>query len=356
MWHPWLVRLTAIAALVALAVVATDGRADEANPKQNPTPADIEQAKTHMTAGVAFMNDPDGARYEEAYPQFRKAYELSGSPNALLNLATCAMKLELDGEAIVYFERFLTHPDADPADRPQAESDLGTLKAAVAWVTLSASQPNTKVTDVRTPRSGPTINNSYTLEQGPKRLGIHPGSHEFIAQSPDGKELRWKIEIGNGSTHDHNFDFAAAPDAVPQPGGGGAGGSGGSGPGGVQDDTSDGLHPAVWATGAVSIACGITWLALLGTSVSKKSEYDDEIRGVKSLEEQEDARSELQTINIAADVFLGLTGAAVATTIVLAFVLPAPGSESAKRDGSPQLMVAPTFSPYGSGATVAGTF
>jgi tetratricopeptide (TPR) repeat protein len=66
-----------------------------------------EEARQHFKAGVNLLNDPDGPRYEEAYREFKAAYASSPSYKILGNLGLCAMKLERDGEAIEYYDRYL---------------------------------------------------------------------------------------------------------------------------------------------------------------------------------------------------------------------------------------------------------
>jgi len=39
------------------------------------------EAREKFKAGVALLQDPDGARYEEAYFAFKAAYAISPSPN-----------------------------------------------------------------------------------------------------------------------------------------------------------------------------------------------------------------------------------------------------------------------------------
>src|SRR5690606_12130463 len=111
------------------------------------------------------------------YREFSKAYELSGSLNALKNMGVCALELERDGAAIEHFETFLAGKGgkADAAERAQIESDLKALKAAVAWVTLKSNRPGARVTDTRTPSRGSPITNRYTVGPDGLRVGIHPG-------------------------------------------------------------------------------------------------------------------------------------------------------------------------------------
>src|SRR5215475_15565235 len=66
-----------------------------------------DSARQHFKTGVAYLKDPDGARYEEAYREFKAAYADSPSWKILGNLGITAMKLERDGEAIEAFEKYL---------------------------------------------------------------------------------------------------------------------------------------------------------------------------------------------------------------------------------------------------------
>ncbi|HYJ09195.1 MAG TPA: hypothetical protein VEX18_09295, partial [Polyangiaceae bacterium] len=59
-----------------------------------------DNARAHFNAGVSLLQDPDGARYEEAYREFQAAYADSPSWKICGNLGITAMKLERDGEAI----------------------------------------------------------------------------------------------------------------------------------------------------------------------------------------------------------------------------------------------------------------
>ena len=71
--HPsrsWLVAL-AIALVVLLPTFGSVAQASE------------EEARKHFKAGVAYLQDPEGERFEEAYAEFKKAYELARAPKVL---------------------------------------------------------------------------------------------------------------------------------------------------------------------------------------------------------------------------------------------------------------------------------
>ncbi|MEM9694250.1 MAG: hypothetical protein AAGA56_16995, partial [Myxococcota bacterium] len=350
--------------------------AEEVTPKANPSSTDLSKAKRHMKAGVAFMKDPDGARYEEAYPEFKKAYQLSGSLNALNNLAICAMQLELDGEAIDYYQIVLNRKGKrlDPRDRKQIESDLSRLKATVAWVTMTASEDDVTVEDVRTPTRGFPIRNQYKVGLKQKIYGIHPGKHTFIATNAAGKTSEpWKVTIRNGGKLNHEFTF----DTEPAGGAGGAGAgvpiTGGDGPGGAgagpgaggdgAEDSGSNLPISGFVMGGVTVASAITWGALAAVASSRNSDYEDNILGKAPEPEQREARDEITTLNIAADVMLGVTAAAAVTTVVLFIVNPEADSadDTAARGGARQpkvgvdYSVVPTIDPRGESAGAAFT-
>lgn len=328
-----------LVSLFLLALAPAAGAETCPAPKANPNEADLAKAKEHMDAGVAFVRDPDGARYEEAYPEFRKAYELSGSLNALQNLGTCAMKLELDGEAIGCFRRFLTKKgtDIDPQDKAQVEKDLAALDASVAWVTFSSDRPNVRVVDVRTPRRGQVVRSIYTIGIEVLTLGVHPGSHEVVASSDGFPDQKWTIEIANGSKHNKEFVFEpnkpvtpldTPKDPVVTP------------PGDdtpkdtvvtppdedkppvVDEDSSRPIPAYVYIAGGGTLAAGAVGGLFAGLASSKGSEYETDLHGKAPIAEQEEARDEIKTKNLIADVMFGVAGAGAVTTVVLFLMRP----------------------------------
>src|SRR5262249_12029943 len=157
-----------------------------------------------------FYNDPSGHKCEEAIREFGKAYELSGSLNALKGMAICNLELERDGEAIEQYTGFLAGKGSgiDAAEKTQAEADLAALKAAAATVTLTVDKDVVKIPDVRTPARGYPVQNVYTLPAaGSKKIGLHPGQHLFTASVEGKPDLTWKVEIANGGTYEHAFEF-----------------------------------------------------------------------------------------------------------------------------------------------------
>src|SRR6187431_2986640 len=152
-------------------------------------------ARQHFKAGVNFMQDPDGARYEEAYREFKAAYAAAPSWKILGNLGIASMKLERDGEAIDAMEKYLSEGGDDlPEDeRAQFERDLSTLKSSVVRVTLMSVPPGVAVTDERIPVQGTSTTNRYTVDNGQLALGIRTGHHRMVARLAGYEDLVWEF-------------------------------------------------------------------------------------------------------------------------------------------------------------------
>jgi hypothetical protein len=165
------------------------------------------EAQDHFKAGVSFLQDPDGARYEEAYREFKAAYAASPSWKILGNLGIAAMKLERDGEAVEAFRKYLaeggTELEAD--ERAQVERDLATLESSTAQLDLTLPAGAT-VLDERFPASGAAVQNSYG--PGPQiKIGVHPGRHRLTARLEDQTSAAWEVELQPKDAKPHTFTF-----------------------------------------------------------------------------------------------------------------------------------------------------
>jgi len=130
------------------------------------------------------LQDPDGARYEDAYREFESAYAASNSPKILGNIGYCALKLERDGEAIAAYTRYLKEvPEIDPVEATQIGRDVDTLRAGLVRVVVAVDTPNATVIDKRLPIRGESITNLYGPVNGKIELGLRPGHHIIEVKS-----------------------------------------------------------------------------------------------------------------------------------------------------------------------------
>lgn len=201
--------------LLGSVILLTSAAALAADPAPAPSPAPpptaappiSEEAKQHFSAGVSLLQDPEGEKVEEAYRQFRTAYDLSGSAKILGNMGFCAMRLERDGEAIDAYSRYLREvPDIDAEERAQIVRDLQTLTVGVARISIESNVPNAMILDERVPVRGSRVTNSYGPMTGNKiEIGIRPGHHLITVKAPGREDAQWELEAYAGSKESHAF-------------------------------------------------------------------------------------------------------------------------------------------------------
>ncbi|HEY6729028.1 MAG TPA: hypothetical protein VI197_33690 [Polyangiaceae bacterium] len=274
-----------------------------------------EAARQHFKAGVNFMQDPDGARYEEAYREFKAAYAAAASWKILGNLGIAAMKLERDGEAIDAMERYLNEGGRElPADeREQFERDLSTLKSSVVRVTLTSVPAGVVVTDERIPVQGASITNRYTLENGQLELGIRTGHHRMVARLEGYEDAVWEFDASPGADQSHTFELqlpaavtAPPTTTTPDP-------MTDAGPQAMARPVPTSVYIGLAATGAFTVGATVTGIMALG----KNGEFED--ANGKDEAAAQDAYDSTKTLNLVTDVLIAgaVVSAAVTTYLYL---------------------------------------
>jgi hypothetical protein len=315
----WLATAGTVSCLTAISLAAGPARAEEPGPAVTvaglpkpataPDPARLEEAKRHMKAGAAFYKDPSGHKCEEALREFRKAYELSGSINAIKGMAVCDLELERDGESIELYTTYLAgkRDTIDPGERAQVEADLAALRAAVARVSLTTNMGKARLIDVRTPARGYPVRNTYPLPLTGARLGVHPGQHVFTASVDGAPDQVWKVDIGNGGNYVHAFVFsdAATPPPPPVP----------------EGEPSRPIPPSVFVTAGLTVALAVPWGVFAIRAKSLNDAYEG-VNGKEPAAQLNDQRSDIKNNNLIADLFLGATLASLTATAVLFFTRP----------------------------------
>jgi hypothetical protein len=174
-------------------------------------PPITERARAHFTAGVNLLQDPEGARYEEAYREFKAAYAESPSWKVLGNLGLTAMKLERDGEAIDAYERYLKEggTELDAEERAQIQRDLSTLKSGTVTLTLQSSPAGATITDERQAIQGQPIKNAYGPLNAPFQLRARSGQHHIVARLAGYEDQVWDVDAQPGQAISHTFELQA---------------------------------------------------------------------------------------------------------------------------------------------------
>jgi hypothetical protein len=299
-----------------------------------------EEARQHFTAGVNLLQDPEGARYEEAYREFTAAYRASPSWKILGNLGIAAMKLERDGEAIDAFTKYLAAGGntLDPAERAQFESDLATLKTAVVRVTLTSDPPGAEFIDQRVPVTGSAVTNRYASTAGSTTIGVRPGHHRITARLAGYADQVWEFDATSGGNVQKAFKLEPVGSAAPV--------------GPVPAPTTDTGTSRPVPT-SVYVGMGITGAFLVGTTVTgvlalgKKSDYDAANDG-SDVAGADELRGSTETLNLVTDVLLGATVVSAAVTTYL--FVSRPTEQTAK------VRIVPVATPSAGALFVHGRF
>jgi hypothetical protein len=305
-------RLLAAAGLAVWSLVASPAWADDA-----PT----EEARRHFKAGIAYLEDPEGERIEEAHAEFQKAYEISHSPKVLGNIALCAMKLERDGEAIDAYTRYLKEvADIDPQERAQIARDLQTLTAGAVHVDVTldaATADDVALYDSRVPARGTSVLNVYTPTKGQKtQLVLRPGHHVMTLKVLGRDRDTWEFSAAPGARMAHAFHMVEAPPTHPT-----------DNPPATRWNTLPIIVTGVG--GAVLVVGGVLGLATLTKihnleskcpgNVCPASEYDSDVSSVRSY--------------VRATDFL-LLGGAVVTAVGLTWLVLSPSTTASSSTAS----------------------
>lgn len=176
----------------------------------------LAQARLHFSNGVELLQS-EPPNYQDAYRQFLLAYQKSGqSWKVLGNLGLCALKLERDGEALDYYQKYLNEGGAevDPSERTSIERELLLIQGNMAHLELNSKYPGTRLSVARKGSAAPT--QTYDLGITPKQLGFRAGELVLTA-SAQGKQVTWTIVLEPGQTETYSFAFEPSAAAEPTP-------------------------------------------------------------------------------------------------------------------------------------------
>jgi len=299
-----------------------------------------DEARTHFDTGVSYLQDPDGARHEEAYREFKAAYELSPSWKILGNLGIAAMKLERDGEAIDAFKRYLEEggKDLSADERAQFARDLRTLEASAVKLTLTATPVGAVIIDERRAVSGNTVVNRYESPSGALEIRVRPGFHRITAKLEGYVDQTWEFDATPRAEHAHTFSLEK------QQARGGSTSTGHSVP--AERPIPAGVFIGLAATGAFAVGAGVTGVLALG----KRSDFKDLNDGTQP-EKAKDVRDSGRTLNVVTDVLIGAAVVSAALTTVLYVSRPSRASADEQA-----LQVVPSVGMNGGGVLLTRSF
>ena len=313
-------------------------------------------ARQHFKAGVAYIEDPTGPKYEEAYREFHKAYSESPTYKIMTNIGLCALNLERDGEAIDAYTKFLAR--AKPEDIPKEkrtlmERDIAMLKSSLVTLTVTSKLVTVTLSDERLPSKGSNVTNRYELKGGTLSLGIHPGHHRITASAEGYEPQTWDFEADSSTTHQHDFTLTpVAPKAEP---------TAKSTPPQAQTVTTPPetnpkkstptlVYVGVAATGVFAIAAAVTGLI----ANSKKSDYDSANATGDDQRKARDLRDSFKQYALMTDIGIGAAIVSAGATAIIYFT--APNKKQETKPIASRIHIEPTVSPAHAGLSLSGQF
>ncbi len=297
-----------------------------------------EEGRSAFRAGVILLKDPDGAKYEEALAQFKKAYKLLGSWKVLGNLGLCAMKVERDGEAIEAYEKYLASggKEIDADERVQVERDLAALKAQVVKVHLDLPSSPAKVSDDRTTTQGAHVLNEYEGSGTSLDLALHPGHHAIRAAASGAPS--WEVTLNPGSSVSHRF--ASGGPAVAR----------------VETPSGASKRVAGFVVGGVGVV-GLAVGSYFGLrTFSQKNDAEPYCNGTQCTQPGVDLRNDAKSSATISTIAFAAGVAAVGVGTFLVVTSPSKSSESASARAPSVLWMAPAAGPTGGAIAVGGAF
>jgi hypothetical protein len=190
--------VSSIAFLFAGLLVAT---ADAAEPEVTPTP----EAKAHFKAGVKYLRSKSN---DEAYREFKAAYDSTPSWKVLGNLGIAADRLERDGEAIDALQEYIDKgsDEMDATEEVQVRRDLERLHRGIATVTLEMPERHW-VIDTRDGPNGSVVNRYGPFKRNAE-LRVRSGQHEFRIEPEIADDITstvWSVALLPGQKATHSF-------------------------------------------------------------------------------------------------------------------------------------------------------
>lgn len=342
------IRSSILAQVVAVSLLV----ATAAHAQKEPVISD--SARQHFQAGVSYLEDPSGSKYEEALQEFRKAYGESKASKILNNVGLCALNLERDGEAIEAYEAYLAGKSADitPEVRKQVERDIAMLKSSLVKVELSAEPADVSIVDERRNSKGDLVLNHYNLTGGSSKLGLHPGRHKVTVSAVGYKTATWEFDAEPGSNHKRSFKLevegteATATPVAPTA----ATSMSTSEP---PKASKSGIHPMVYVGG---IAAGVFAAAATTTGVlalGKQSDFD-KAKEDGNTSKMDTLEKSGKTLSLVTDI--GIGAAVVSAGVATIFYVTSSGKSTEAVPAKSAFQVVPSVGLDRAGLSLLGSF
>lgn len=320
------------------------------------------EARAYFRNGVELLQS-EPPNYQDAYYQFKLAFEKSQSWKVLGNLGLCAVKLERDGEALTFYDEYLRRggKQINKDEREAIERDMLLIKGNGATLELTSKAGSLKLQDSRSGSSAAA--QTHEMTDGKKSLFVRAGAHKITATASDGRTLVWEASIEPGSNSSHDFDFDAPAVAATAPAASAPASSGPLSPAPIAPERPAQRSSALTTVGFVAAGVGVAALGggivtgLMAKSKEKSAQgkCDAATRnctpesGAEALFDEADTLAKTSTV-----LFIG--GGVLAAGGIALVIVGYGSSSSGEQHAARQLQLVPVITGNSGGLFATGTF
>jgi hypothetical protein len=256
------------------------------------------EAEDRFKKGLMLVDEGD---CKNAVVEFEESYRLFPAPVVLYNLALCYDDLHQYSKSMKYYKQFMT--DAENLTPSQNKSIMDRIKKLEKYLGILEINCNIDGASV-------LIDDEDVGTTPMEAVYVETGQHKLTIRKPDYEDFVKKIKMVSGSTM--SVDAELKPAEVS----GGPGGGGGE-PGDGGKKTKKKLKPVVFFSmlGA-TLALGAGAAVVGGLNIKAHNDFLD--TPYSDSEKWKDLKDKGEMYNIIFLSLIGVTGAALVTTAVLA--------------------------------------
>jgi len=256
-------------------------------------PKALEDAKAHFRQGLAFAKSGDCSA---AIVEFEAAYSVIPRPNMLYNIAQCQERLFRYDLAVTFYERYLAEAEADAPDRGAVTAALNTLANLLGTLHIESNVPAEVWVDDR------------LAGNAPGDVLVPAGGHSLEVRAKGYIPDRVEVRVVGRTAEKLSFTLVKAQTTIE-----------------VTETT--GVSPTLFWIGASAtiITAGVGgFFALQASSRADEAEQIDEFHP-----DREQAQSDVESSEFAADLSFAIAGVLAVGTTIVAFMTDWDGAGNA---------------------------
>lgn len=291
-------------------------------------PQALEAARAHFKQGLAYA---EAGNCGAAIAEFEAAYKLVPRANALYNIGQCEERLFRYDLAIATYERYLSEAPSDAPDRPAVQAALGTLRNLLGVVHLTTNVPADVWIDDR------------LAGAAPGDVYVPAGGHSLEVRAEGFIPKRVEVKLVGREEVSMSLTLDKAQTTV-------------------QVTETTGVSPVLFWVGTAATAITLGIGVGFAFDVGSQHDHAESLPAVDPA--RDDARKDIESAELTADVFFGSALVLGIGTTIVGFLTDWDGdsdhtslSERPPSESPPvSVHVSPRVSQHATGVAIEGAF